>query len=177
MAAMVWAVVAVIAVLGVGLPVAGWWITTRRPAPMTTPDRGRGEIDRWLAGQFGLGWGDRERVRAAVLAGKPVSGPALEAATREFADRVLARRFRALRTAQIIGRVELASGVAYFAFVLLALTLTSSHLMQAEGATGLIYAPVMCCVGWYQGFRGPSRVRRNAEQVLRSRPNMIGQDE
>jgi hypothetical protein len=177
MAAMVWAVVAVIAVLGVGLPVAGWWITTRWPAPLKAADRAHGEIDRWLSGRYGLNWRDRERVRAAVLAGTPVSDPALAAATRDLATGVLARRFRVLRVAQRLGWVELASGVAYFAVAVALLTITGRQWAQTEGASGILYSAVRCGVGWYQGFRRPSRVRRNAELVLRSSPNVSGPDD
>ncbi len=65
---MVWAV-ALIVILGVGMPAVGWWLT-RRPRPADSTDRGDDEIDRWLAGQSGLvgatarGYGCRdERVR------------------------------------------------------------------------------------------------------------------
>jgi len=129
---MVWAVVAVIAVLGVGLPAAGWWATTRRPAPVTVTDRGHGEIDHWLAGQFGLGACDRERVRAAVLAGQPVSHPGLEAAVHELAARVLARRFRPLRRAEKLGWFTLVFGPACAAFGMAMLIIGGQGRWQAE---------------------------------------------
>jgi hypothetical protein len=168
MVAMIWAAATVIAVLGIGLPVAGWWVTTRRPAPLKAAQRAHGEIDRYLSGQFGLSWRDRERVRAAVLAGKPVSDPALEVAARELAARVLARRFRVLRVNQVVGRVGLASAVAYLAFVLAMLILARGQGAQTLGALGAINAAVLALNGWHQGFHAPRNLRRNAERVLRS---------
>jgi len=165
---MVWAVVAVIAVLGVGLPAAGWWITTRRPAPVTAVGGGHGEIDQWLAGQFGLGDRDRERVRTAVLAGRPVDGPGLEAAVRELAAQVLARRFRTLRQAEKLGRLSLTFGSAYTAFALAFLIIGGQGRGQTEAVLGVINGTMITLLGWQQAIRGPRRARRNAEQIVRA---------
>jgi hypothetical protein len=171
---MVWAVVAVVAVLGVGLPAAGWWATTRRPARVTAADRGHGEIDHWLADQFGLGACDRERVRAAVLAGHPVSHPGLEAAVRELAARVLARRFRPLRRAEKLGSLTLAFGLAYAAFGMAILIIGSQGRWQAEALLGVINGAVLTLLGWYQAIHTPRRVRRNAEQILQPSRDATG---
>jgi hypothetical protein len=173
---MVWAVVAVIAVLGVGLPVAGWWITTHRPAPLATPKARQDEIDRWLARQFGLGWRDCSRVRTAVLEGKPVSDPALEAASRELATQVLDRRFRTQRAARITGRVGVGCGVAFLAFALAMLTVANWQWAQPVGVLCVLNAGVQFLNGWYRGFHAPRQVRRNAQQVLRSSHHLTGPD-
>lgn len=49
---MIWVVVALIVIVGVCVPGAGWWLT-RRPRPADTAGRGYDEIDRWLADRFG----------------------------------------------------------------------------------------------------------------------------
>lgn len=165
---MVWAVVAVIAVLGVVLPGVGWWVTTRRAPPVTGPDRGHGEIDRWLAGQFGLGSLDRERVRIAVLAGRPVNRPGLEAAVGGLAVQVLDGRFRSLRQVQKLGWFCLAFGPAYVAAGLALLISGSQGKWQVEAWLGVIYGAVFILLGWHYAIRNPSRVRRNAEQIVRS---------
>jgi len=164
---MVWAVVAVIAVLGVGLPAAGWWVTTRRPAPVTGAGRGHGEIDRWLVGQFGLGEGDRARVRAAVLAGRPVGDPGLEAAVRELAAGVLARRFRTLRRAEKLGWLTLVFGACYAAFGLALVIFVGSGRWQAEAVLAVINGGLLALLGWHQAIHAPRRAHRNAEQILR----------
>jgi hypothetical protein len=56
-----------------------------------------------------------------------------EAAARELAVRVLARRFRVLRVSQVVGRVVLASGVARLAFALAMLAFTRGLGAQTLG--------------------------------------------
>ena len=136
---MVWAVVAVIAVLGVGPPVAG-----------------------------GLGDRDRERVRAAVLTGRPAGDPGLEAAVRELAAQVLARRFRTLRQAEKLGRLNLAFGPAYAAFGLVMLVIGGQGRGQTEAALGVISGAIFTLLGWHQAIHTPRRVRRKAEQIVRA---------
>ena len=67
---MAWAV-AFIAILGVGLPVAAWWYSGRRPpSPVTrlgtSIDRINDRIDKWLLKEYQLAPLDRGRIRDAV---------------------------------------------------------------------------------------------------------------
>jgi hypothetical protein len=73
-----WAL-ALVVVIGVGLPVAAWWFTRRLRAADAGDGLGAGydEIDRWLLDQFRLAWLDRSRVREAMFRGREVKDPAL----------------------------------------------------------------------------------------------------
>jgi hypothetical protein len=165
----VWAV-AFVVVLGVGVPAAGWWFT-RKPRPLDTTDRGYDEIDRWLADRFGLGWRDRSRVREAVLAGRAVSGPALEAAVRGLAAQVVAGRFRMLRVARKLGWLHLAVGPAYAVFGVVVLIVTHQDGERVLGVLGVLNGGLLSLTGVYYTFQNPKRIRRNAEQILRSSRN------
>lgn len=164
---MVWAVVVVVVVLGVVLPVAGWWFT-RKPPPLDTADRGHGEIDRWLVDQFGLGWRDRSRVRAAVLTGRPVDDPALDAAARGFAAQVTADRFRTLRVARRVGWFNTILGLGYVALGIVVPIVIRGDAAWVLAAMGVFNGGVMLWTGTYQAIRNPKRHRRNAELILRS---------
>jgi hypothetical protein len=159
-----------VVVLGVGVPAAGWWFT-RRPRPLDTTDRGYGEIDRWLADQFGLGWRDRSRVREAVLAGRAVSDPALESAVRGLAAQVAADRFRMLRVARKVGWLQLAVGPAYAAFAIVLLIVTHKDGERVVGVFAVVNGGLLSLTGVYYTFQNPKRIRRNAEQILRSSRN------
>ncbi len=70
---MAWAV-AFIVILGVGLPVAAWWYSGRRPPSAvnrlgTSIDRINDRIDKWLLKEYQLAPLDRGRIREAVFEG------------------------------------------------------------------------------------------------------------
>jgi len=165
-------VVALIVILGVGVPVAGWWLT-RRPRPAGTSDRGHGEIDRWLAARFGLGWRDRSQVLDSVLAGRAVSSPALETAARGLAAEVMAGRFRTLRVARAVGWLQLVTGPACMAFGVVALIGARQDGERAVGVFAVLNGALMSCGGVYRTFQN-QRIRRGAEQILRSGRNAAG---
>jgi hypothetical protein len=168
----VWAVV-VIVVLGLGMPAVGWWLT-RRPPPLATPDSRLGEIDRWLVDQFQLSWHDRSQVRAAVLTGRPVSDPALEAAARGFAAQVMADRFRALRGARRAGWINLILAAGYPCAVIVLLVVRHVHQGWPLVAIAVLNAGLASLAGWHNAVRSPKRIRRSAEQILRSTGKAAG---
>jgi hypothetical protein len=154
-------------VLGVVLPLVGWWFT-RKPPPLDTADRGHGEMDRWLVDQFGLGWRDRSRVRAAVLAGRPVEDPALEAAARGFAAQVTADRFRTLRVARRVGWFNTMFGLGYVVLAIVVLIISREPAFWTLGVFGVFNGGAALWAGTYQAVRTPKRHRRNAELILHS---------
>jgi hypothetical protein len=170
---MIWVVGALIVIVGVCVPAAGWWLT-RRPRPADTADRGCDEIDRWLTDQFGLGWRDRSRVRNAVLAGRVVSDQALEAAVRGLAAQVVADRFRTLRIARAVGWLHLAVGPAYAFFGIFLLIDAHQNEERAMGVLAVFNGALLSLVGVYRTFRGPKRIRRSAGQILQSSRNTTG---
>lgn len=169
MIAMVWVVVALIVILGAGLPAAGWWLT-RKPWPAEAAGRGHGEIDRWLADQFGLGWRDRSRVQHAVVAGRPVGSPALEAAVRGLAAEVMAGRFRTLRVARAASWLQLITGPAYAVFGLVVLIGARQGGERAVGIFAILNGALMSWAGVYRTLRN-QRIRRSAGQILQSGRN------
>jgi hypothetical protein len=165
----VWAVV-VIVVLGLGMPAVGWWLT-RRPPPLATPDSRLGEIDRWLVDQFQLSWHDRSQVRAAVLTGRPVSDPALEAAARGLAAQVTADRFRTLRLERRLAWANLMVGPAYAAFAIILLIVNRQEKDVVLAVFAVLNGGLLSFSGAYYAFWRTRRFRRNAEQILRSSRN------
>jgi hypothetical protein len=160
----IWAV-AFLVILGAGVPAVGWWFS-RKPRPLDTADRGHGEIDRWLAAQFGLGWRERSRVQGAVLAGRPLSDPALEAAARGLAAQVLDDRFRTLRLARKVGWLRLVSGVAYLVFAVVFLLISHRGGELALAVLAVLNGGLMIFAGVFHTVQNPWRIRRNAEKVL-----------
>jgi hypothetical protein len=165
----IWAV-AFLVILGAGVPAAGWWVS-RRPRPLDTGDRAHGEIDRWLAGQFGLGWRERSRVQGAVFAGRPLTDPGLEAAARRLAAQVLDDRFRTLRVARRVGWLRLVSGGAYLVFAVVFLIISHRATELALAVLAVLNGGLMIVAGVFHTFQNPWRIRRNAETVLRSGEN------
>jgi len=95
---MAWAL-ALVVVIGVGLPVAAWLITRQLPPPRAMSRLGAGydAIDKWLLDQYQLAPPERWRVRKAVFRGDQVSDAMLTPATHGPAIRVLGGGFRMLR--------------------------------------------------------------------------------
>jgi hypothetical protein len=156
----------VVVVFGLAIPAAGWWLT-RRPPPLGTPDSRLGEIDRWLVDQFQLSWRDRSQVRAAVLTGHPVSDPALEAAACGLAAQVMADRFRTLRLARRVGRINLVVAAGYLCVAVVLLVVSHERQDWVLVAFAVLDGGLMSLTGWHNSVRNPKRLRRNAEQILR----------
>src|SRR5260221_3179206 len=114
---MAWAV-AFIVILGVGLPVAAWWYSGRRPPspvnrPGTSIDRINDRIDKWLLKEYQLAPLDRGRVREAVFEGRQLDDPALARAAHQLASEVLRGRLGGLRMAGVNAGMFLVGPVGF----------------------------------------------------------------
>ncbi len=116
---MAWAV-AFIVILGVGLPVAAWWYSGRRPPSAvnrlgTSIDRINDRIDKWLLKEYQLAPLDRGRIREAVFEGRQLDDPALARAAHQLASEVLRGRLGGLRLPTVMGGVFLVGPVVFAA--------------------------------------------------------------
>jgi hypothetical protein len=114
---MAWAL-AVILVLGVGLPFAAWQLS-RHLESRRRPSEGLGpatdQVDKWLIEQHHLHAVQRWQVRRAVTYGLAVRDPALRLATRDLAGCVLHGDLKLGRGRRIASYVTFANGVEVIA--------------------------------------------------------------
>ncbi len=116
---MAWAV-AFIVILGVGLPVAAWWYSGRRPpSPVTrletSKDRINDRIDKWLLKEYQLAPLDRGRVREAVFEARQLDDPALARAAHQLASQVLRGKLGGLRLVRVNAGIFLVGPVGFAA--------------------------------------------------------------
>jgi len=121
----VWAALAVIVVLGVTVPVAGW-LASRRLVPRHLPSAAgfglpAGPADRWLADRHGLAAWQRHQVRQAVQFGRAVADPRLRGAARDLAAAVLRDEVTMGRGVRLAGWILLAEAVLIMAGAVFAL--------------------------------------------------------
>jgi hypothetical protein len=102
------------------------------------------------------------------------SDPALEAAACGLAAQVTAGRFRTLRVARKLGWLHLAVGPAYAAFAIVVLIVTHQDGERVLGVLAVVSGWLLSLAGVYYTFGNPERIRRNAEQILRSSRNADG---
>jgi hypothetical protein len=167
------AALVIIGVLGVGLPLVAFlgsrW---RLSSPERDPDRD--ELDRWLIGEFGLGWSDRSQVRRAVLGGpeswqlpgspEPLP-PRLLGPARALAERVLADQVPRLRRSRRIGWIFLALAPAYAGFGIF-LLVNGDDGGQTQGALFVFNACCATALALGNAVIGPRRACRRATQIL-----------
>jgi hypothetical protein len=114
---MVWAV-AVIVVLGAGVPLAAWRLD-RRLRSRRQPAAGLGPpadaVDKWLIDNHRLPAVQRWQVREAVLYGRAVRNPALRPTACDLAAAALGGQVKIGRGTRIAGVVLLAEGVVLIA--------------------------------------------------------------
>lgn len=164
---MAWAL-ALVVVIGVGLPVAAWSVTRRLPPPRRTVDRlgaGYDAIDRWLLNRYQLPPHERWRVRNAVFTGRQMSDAGLAPAAHGLAERVLAGGFGALRVTPLLGWVNAVAAIG-FAAAGIVLLVTSRN---TEGLVLGILGVINCGLFMFAGagwMVTANRVRRNAAQAL-----------
>jgi hypothetical protein len=160
--ALAWAL-ALVVVIGVGLPVTAWLITRRAPSPKTAGRLGAGSdaIDRWLLDRYQLPPRDRSRVRKAVLQGQQVNDAALAQAAHGLATRVLAGGFKVQRVTQVLGWANLMLAI-WFAGTGIFL-LTDGMVL---GILALVGSGLYLFVGVERALRAPRRIRRNAARAL-----------
>jgi hypothetical protein len=165
---MAWAV-ALVVVIGVGMPVAAWWIVRRLPPPRTPGRLGVGydAIDRWLLDHYQLPPLERWRVRKAVFQGRQVKDRALELAANGLATQVLSGRFRLLRVSQVLGWADivLAIGCAAAGIVSLATSHQTDEFVLA--ILFIVNAGLFTFAGVIRALRAPKQIRHNAAQALR----------
>jgi hypothetical protein len=165
---MAWAL-ALVVVIGVGLPLAAWWFTRRLPARRRSVDRlgiGYDAIDKWLLDRYQLPPHDRWRVRTAVFQGRQVSDATLAPAVHGLATRVLTGGFRVLRLSQVLGWVDLmvATGLAGAGLVLL---ITSHHAEGLVlGVISLVSSGLFMFAGVMRALRFPQQIRHNVVKAL-----------
>jgi hypothetical protein len=163
---MAWAL-ALVVVIGVGLPVAAWLVTRRLPPARSVGRLGVGydAIDKWLLDQYQLPPIDRWRVREAVFQGRQVNDATLARAAYGLASRVLTEGFRVLRLSPVLGRVNLMGGIG-FAGVGIFLLATSRHTEGlALGVFDLVNSGLLVFSGMY-ALRDAERTRRNMTKAL-----------
>jgi len=158
---MVWAL-AVIAVLGVGVPVGAWSYTRLRPLPpVSRLGTGYDPIDRWLLEHHGLPPLDRERVRVAVFQGRQVDDPALAPAAYDLAAKVLTGGFRVLRLSPLLEWANMFMAIG-FAATGIGLLITSRHADGvALGILALFDGSMFTFAGVMQ-IRQAKRIQHNA---------------
>src|SRR5258706_4223529 len=114
---MAWAL-AVIFLLGVGLPIAAWRLS-RHLESRLQPVGGAGlpadQVDKCLLEQHHLLAVQRRQVRDAVMYGRMVRDPALKHATRDLAGTALRGELKLGRSIRIASYVMLAAGVGVIA--------------------------------------------------------------
>jgi hypothetical protein len=165
---------AVIVILGAGLPVGGWLLTRRKK--FFSSDRHSGlagddDIDRWLADRYHLSWTDRDRVRAAVMLGHDVPH-ILDAPVRGLAAAVLANQFTPVRRARRNFCGLQVTGVVYL-LVMIVLIWTPKH---SGGDWGLFGGTEAIFLGLLllrlTSLRSlaarPGQIRRNAERAMKA---------
>src|SRR5260370_14002343 len=134
---MVWAL-ALVVVIGVGLPMIAWFITRRLPPPRRVVGRlgvGYDGIDRWLLDRYQLAPQDRRRVRTAVFSGRRISDPGLARAARGLAAQAVSGGVRVLRLSRAFGWVELMAAIGFAGF-------GSCLLTPSRQAGGLILGDI-----------------------------------
>jgi hypothetical protein len=108
-----WAL-AIIVVIGAGLPFAAWRLGRQAEKGRPPPAGGLGPpadaVDKWLIGQHRLPAPQRWQVRDAVLYGRMVRDPALRPAARDLAGCVLRGELRLGRISRVTGTVLVAEG-------------------------------------------------------------------
>jgi hypothetical protein len=166
----------IIGVLGIGLPLVAFYASRWRMShPGRNPDHD--ELDRWLMGEFGLGWSDRAKVRQAVLGrqGTDPPGPSgplpprLLAPARALAERVLAGQVPQLRLSRRLGWFLLAFAPAYAGFGLF-LLVSGTGKEQNQGALFVFNACCAAALAIGTAIIGPRRTRRRAETILTEAP-------
>src|SRR5258708_9548419 len=125
---MAWAL-AVIFLLGVGLPIAAWRLS-RQLESRLQPVGGVGpptdQVDKWLLEQHHLPAVQRRQVRDAVMYGRMVRDPALKHATPDIAGTALRGELKLGRSIRITIYVMLADGVGVIAVRVFVLVSTDS---------------------------------------------------
>lgn len=157
---MVWAL-AIIVVIGVGLPFAAWRLGRRVDMGRQPSAHGLGPpadaVDKWLIEQHQLPAPQRWQVRDAVLYGQTVRDPALRHPAHDLAACVLRGELRLGRASRVGGAVLVAEGA-----VLIALGIV---IAAASGSpAGIVPVPLGA---WYlaRGVAALRAIRRGPRRA------------
>ncbi len=165
---MVWAL-ALVVVIGVGLPMIAWFIARRLPPPRRVVGRlgvGYDGIDRWLLDRYHLAPQDRWRVRKAVFSGRRISDPGLARAAHGLAAQAVSGGFRVLRLSRVFGWVDLMAAIGFAGFGIFLLS-TSRHAGGLIlGGLGLVNSALFGFPGVMRALVFPAQIRRNVVQAL-----------
>jgi hypothetical protein len=168
---------ALIVLLGVGLPAGGWLLTRRkkfgsRSWPAWLDGRSElDELDQWLADRYQLGADDRDRVCAAVMRGTAVP-PHLDAPVRGLVAAAVGGQFRTVRRARWRFRLTLVAAAAYlpvFAGTILLPRNLGLHVATIALSVGALVMYLSFPRSGAQIPVWPGRIRRNSERALSAR--------
>jgi hypothetical protein len=156
----VWAL-AIIVVIGVGLPLAAWRLGRHVEAGRPPSAHGLGPptdaVDQWLIDQHRLPAPQRWQVRDAVLYGRTVRDPALRPAAHDLAGCVLRGELRMGRISRVMATVLVAEGAG---LIVLGIVMLAAW----DSPAGFI--PVL--VGAYYLARGMAMLRRSRGAARRA---------
>jgi hypothetical protein len=137
-----WAL-AIIAVIGVGLPFAAWRLGRRAELRWQPSAHGLGPpadaVDKWLIDQHGLPAPQRWQVRDAVVYGRTVRDPALRPAAHDLAAHALRGELRLGRGIRIGGIALVAEGTVLIALGIVLLAMSGSPAGVAPVPLGAWY--------------------------------------
>jgi len=163
---MAWAV-AIIVVIGIGVPAAGWLIARRRGMQRHVSASGLGPpsdaVDKWLIETYRLPARQRWQVRDAVVYGREVADPVLRRAAHELAECALRGELRPGRGIRIGGIAMVTEGAAG---MMLGIAMVAAIGGLGVDAAALI--PVLFGVRWMAKgaatlrivLQGPARARQ-----------------
>lgn len=162
---MAWAV-AVIVVIGIGVPAAAWLISRRLGTRRQVSAGGLGPpadaVDSWLIEKYQLPALQRWQVRDAVLSGRELADPVLRRAAHDLAGCTLRGELRLGRGLRIGGVVLAAEGAAVIAA---GITMVAVAGGPAVDAAALI--PLLLGVRWM--VRGAAALRIARQGPARAR--------
>ena len=153
---MAWAL-ALVVVIGVGLPMAAWRLTQHMRPPrqvMGGPGPRFDRIDRWLYDRYGFGVADRWRVRDAVLSGQELHEQPFRQAAQSLAAEMLTGKVGGLY--RWAGWIRICSGLMV---ITTAVVVAVTHHSYAIIAIALVGLPQLVLGELYQ-----KAVRERVEQ-------------
>jgi hypothetical protein len=152
---------AIVVVIGVGLPLAAWRLGRQAEARRPPAAHGLGPpadaVDQWLIDQHRLPAPQRWQVRDAVLSGRTIDDPALRPAAHDLAGRVLHGELRLGRLSRVMETFLVAEGAGLIVLGI---------VMLAAWGSPAGFIPVL--IGVYYLARGAATLRRSRGAARRA---------